>query len=183
MSTTTAPPLMFVGMTLPRDPDLYVRDHERNLRLSLADAAIEHHDRHIPWHFESFGPAKYGYKKRGAKYQRIKDRMGLPPLVSPNPKTSGNLKQEVTYHYQITATQTRSRLIMRLPFQGGTGRLRLKAGQVSLTSPQEQILNRIAELSVIAPDERAYLADFIAGRYAMRAKLPGNRKRVRAGSS
>lgn len=178
---TTAPPLMLVNMTLPRDPDLYVRDHERNLRLSLADAAIEHHDRHIPWHFEAFAPQKYGYKKRGSKYQRIKDRMGLPPLVSPNPKTSGSLKAEVAYHYQITSTQTRARLIMRLPFQGGTGRLRLRAGQVQLTSPQEQIVNRIAELSVIADDESAYLADFVGDRYAMRAKLPGTRRRVRAG--
>lgn len=180
MGTTTAPPLMIVNANLPRDPQVYVRDHATALRETLGESAKEHHDRHIPWHFEPFAPSKYGYIKRGAKYQKLKDRMGLPPLVGPNPKTSGNLKTEVESRYDITKTQTKATLKMRLPFKGGTGRLRLRPGQTELTSPQEQILHRIAELSAIAKDETKHLAAFIAHRYVERVNQPGVKRKIRA---
>lgn len=62
-------PKITTTVTLPRDPRLLVRDHNTILRETLREAAFEHHRRHIPWHFESFAPAKYGYARRGKKYQ------------------------------------------------------------------------------------------------------------------
>lgn len=174
----TRPPIVTGRMTLPRDPEVLLREHNRILRLSLADAAIEHHDRHIPWHFEHFAPAKYGYARRMAKYQRLKDTMGLPPLVSPSRYTSGRLRNEVRFHFRVTSTRKNARLIMRLPFKGGTGRVRLRPGQAKLKSSQEQVLARITELEAVAPDESRYLAKFIEERYAMRARLPSTGRKV-----
>lgn len=179
MSTTTAPPNTIVSTNLPRDPTVIVRDHAKALREALEATAVEHHDRHIPRHFQPFAAAKYGYQKRGAKYQRLKDKRGLPPLVGPNPKTSGDLYDEVTQRYRVTKTQYKSTLIMRLPFKGGTGRLRLRPGQTKLTTQQEQILHRIAELSVITSDEQKYLADFLGAKYTELVNRPGVRRRVK----
>jgi hypothetical protein len=178
---TTAPPLMQVNSTFPRDPRLYVRDHQTFLRETLRDAAAEHHTRHIPWHFEKFAAAKYGYQRRSSKYQARKDKLGLPPLVSPNPQTTGQLKTAMTQFREITATSTRSRLIMRLPFQGGTGRLKVIGGKLSTS--QQNVLARIAEMEAIADDERAHLAEFVGVDYARRANLPGVPYRTRMRTS
>jgi hypothetical protein len=173
-----SPPTLEVTTKWPRDPRLFVRDHGRFLRESLHDAMAVHHRRHIPWHFEPFAAAKYGYVKRRARYQARKDKLGLPPLVSPNPATSGQLRTAMTQFRQITATQTRSRLLLRLPFTGGTGRLK-KIGGGGLTSSQQNVMARIAEMEVIATDERDYLTNFIGVNYAHLANQPGTPYRVR----
>lgn len=175
--SSTAPPLLQVTGTFPRDPRLFVRDHQTFMRETLRAAAELHHERHIPWHFENFAASKYGYLKRSSKYQARKNKLGLPPLVSPNPRTSGQLRTAVTHFRQITATSTRSRLIMRLPFQGGTGRMRIVGS--ALSDQQKQVLARIAELQAIADDERAYLLEFIGTDYSRRANLPGVPYRIR----
>lgn len=172
-----SPPTLTVTTTFPRDPRLFVRDHGRFLRETLHDAMVVHHRRHIPWHFEPFAAAKYGYVKRRARYQARKDRLGLPPLVSPNPATSGQLRTAMTQFRQITATQTRARLLMRLPFTGGTGRMR-KLGN-KLTSSQQNVMARIAEMEVIAADEQEFLNQFIGANYAHLANQPGTPYRVR----
>lgn len=175
---STKPPTLSVTTTYPRDPRLFVRDHQTFLRDSLRETIVEHHTRHIPWHFEQFAAAKYGYAKRKAKYQARKDRLGLPPLVSPNRDTSGQLKTAMTQFRQVTATSTRARLILRLPFQGGTGRLKLTGG--SLSSSQKNILMRIAEMETIARDEHGHLMEFLGNVYTARANAPGVPYRVRS---
>lgn len=164
--------------TFPRDPRLYVRDHQTFLRDSLRETMVAHHERHIPWHFEKFAASKYGYLKRSAKYQARKDRLGLPPLVSPNRETSGQLKLAMTQFRQITATSTRARLILRLPFQGGTGRLKVTGGKLS--SSQRNVLQRIAEMEAVANDERQYLMDVLGQLYTARANAPGVPYRIRS---
>lgn len=174
--TSTAPPPLTVTTTYPRDPRLFLRDHQTFTRESLRSTAVEHHERHIPWHFEQFAAAKYGYARRSRKYQARKDRLGLPPLVSPA-ATSGQLRTAMTHFRQITATSTRARLIMRLPFKGGTGRLRVIGG--SLSQQQKQVLTRIAEMEAITPDEHQYLAEFTGREYTRLANMPGVPYRTR----
>lgn len=179
MADSFEPPKLVVTTTLPRDPRLLGRDHARNLNDTLREAAEEHHKRHIPRHFQSFAPAKYGYARRGTKYQRIKDRLGLPPLVSPYSLKQGRMPTQVAVmqQFKITATQKRASLKMRLPFSGGTGRLRVEGN--GLTDHQKALLRTIAELEAIAPDEQRYLNEFIHKRYGERANAPGTKYRVR----
>ena len=171
-------PTLTVTTSYPRDPRLFERDHARFMRDTLRDAMALHHTRHIPWHFEKFAPSKYGYLPRRSRYQARKDKLGLPPLVSPNPETSGELRTAMTQFRQITATQTRGRLILRLPFRGGTGRMK-KIGNGGLTQSQKNVMARIAEMEVIAADEREYLMNFVGANYAHLANQPGTRYRVR----
>jgi hypothetical protein len=176
------PPKPSVTTSLPLDPRLYVRRHNTNLRETLGLAAAVHHTRHIPWHFEQFAPQKYGYAKRNAKYQARKDRLGLPPLVSPNPRTSGQLRTAMTAFRTITKTKSRARLILRLPFKGGmTGVARFRQKRIGggLTSSQQQIMHRIAEMEAVASDEQQYINNFIEQEYARRANLPGTPYRIR----
>lgn len=174
--TSTAPPPLTVTTTYPRDPRLFDRDHKTFTRESLRAMAVEHHQRHMPWHFEQFAAQKYGYARRSRKYQARKDRMGLPPLVSPA-ATSGQLRTAITQFRQITATSNRARLIMRLPFKGGTGRLKVTGG--ALSNQQKQVLTRIAELEVIAPDEQQHLNEFMIDHYTRLANQPGVPYRTR----
>lgn len=173
-ATVAAGPLLIVETTLPRDPRLFVRDHGKFLNAAFRATAAEHHRRHIPWHFLPFASAKYGYRPRSKRYAAMKLRLGLPPLVF-----SGATRQKVTTERQITATQKGARLILRLAFEGGSGRLRIRRGQTSVSSAQQQILYRIAELQAIAPDEARYLADFLKQHYLAQANAPGVRYRVR----
>jgi hypothetical protein len=189
--TMVAPQLVVSG-TLPRDPALYARDHARFLRDTLRDTAVMHHREHIPRHFMHFAAAKYGYRprlsvvRRGKgrsrsgrlTYQQLKDQLGLPPLVSPR-VDGGKTRIAVTSTRQVTATQHRARLILRLPFRGGTGRFRMLPGQRQLTEQQQQVLERIAEIETISPDEQRTINAFIAREYAARANAPGVRTRLR----
>lgn len=180
MSESFEPPKLTVVTTLPRDPRLLVRDHNRILNETLREAAYEHHRRHIPWHFESFAAQKYGYHRRGKKYQRLKDRLGLPPLVSPFSQKQGRAPtfMFIRTNFQVTATSKRSTLKMRLPFGGGTGRLRIQGG--GLTDHQQALLMTIAELEVIASDEQQYLNQFVEQLYTKKANAPGQAYRVRS---
>lgn len=179
MSESFEPPKLTVTTTLPRDPRLLGRDHARMLNDTLREAAAEHHKRHVPRHFQAFAPAKYGYARRGSKYQKIKDRLGLPPLVSPYSLKQGRLPTHVAVmqQFNITATQKRATLKMRLPFRGGTGRLRVESN--GLSDHQKALLRTIAEIEAIAPDEQRYLNEFVHKKYAERANAPGTKHRVR----
>lgn len=179
MSDSFAPPKLTVTTSLPRDPRLHVRDHATFLRETLGEAAAEHHRRHVPRHFQPFAAAKYGYARRRLKYQRLKDRFGLPPLVSPLSRTQGRppTNLAVMTDFAITKTQKRSTLKMRLPFRGGTGRLRLTGN--GLSKPQKILLRTIAEIEFIAPDEQRALNEWIHRRYAQRVNEPGVKFKVR----
>lgn len=171
--TSIAPPPVTITATLPRDPRLLVRDHNRNMNDTLRDAAAFHHEQHIPRHFEPFARAKYRYARRTPGYLAIKRRLGRnTDLVF-----TGATKLAVTSTRQITATSKRSRLIMRLPFAGGTGKFRIFGN--SLSSAQKNILRIRAEIEVIADDEQRTINRRIGQEYTRRANLPGTKYRVR----
>ncbi|HAP39452.1 MAG TPA: hypothetical protein DCQ94_06810 [Nitrospira sp.] len=172
MSGATAGPILEVKGSLPRDPRLYIRDHGTFLREALKDAARFHHERHIPRHFEPFARAKYGYTSRSERYQKLKKRRGLPDLV-----WSGRTRAVVTQSRQITGTQKQARLILRLPFKGGTGRLRVRGARLS--AQQQNVLRIIAELQAIAADELKAVAGYVRDDYTRRANEPGTRYRIR----
>jgi hypothetical protein len=178
MSETFESPKLIVATSLPRDPRLLVREHNRILNDTLREAAFEHHRRHISWHFEPFAAQKYGYHRRGRKYQALKDRLDLPPLVSPFSLKQGRLPtfMFVRASFEVTATPKRSTLKMRLPFGGGTGRLRIRGN--ALTDHQQALLMTIAEIEAIADDEQQYLNRFIGQLYTKKANAPGQKYRL-----
>jgi hypothetical protein len=167
-------PIMSTELTLPKDPRLLVRDHATFLREAFGEAARFHHERHIPWHFESFAAAKYGYKKRSRRYQKRKDARGLPDLV-----WTGATRAVVKGSRQITKTQKGAKLILRLPFKGGTGNFRVMDGHLS--DPQKQVMERIAEIKAIASDEARAISEKVREDYTRRANEPGVKYRVRYG--
>lgn len=188
-----------------RDHDLYARDHTKFVREAYKAGATYHWKNHIPRHFMPFAAAKYGYKRRGSManagifeaaglnpwspgesrnqpYQAFKDKLGLPPNVF-----SGALRQmTTTVEPKIAATSTKgATLIMGVPpYAGGaTGRLRVKKGQTSISDQQRNILDRIAEMEVVAPDEHNTLGKVIAADYVRQANQPGVKKRTDVRSS
>ena len=175
MTGSTLPELQFSG-TFPRDMRLLVRDHGTFLRESLRETMQEHHERHVPRHFEPFASAKYGYLKRNKKYLERKKRAGYGSVDN---VLTGRTRSQVTSSRTITATQTRARLIMRLPIEGGTGRFKKLMPDGRLTDQQKQILARIEEIRAIAPDEERYLGQFLIEQYTKRANAPGVQYRVR----
>ncbi|OGT59922.1 MAG: hypothetical protein A3E01_10790 [Gammaproteobacteria bacterium RIFCSPHIGHO2_12_FULL_63_22] len=181
MAEDFSPPKLIVTTTLPRDPRLLVRNHGKHLNDTLRAAANWHHETHIPRHFQSFAPAKYGYARRGRKYQKLKDRLGLGPLVSPFSRRQGRLPTTlaVMQGFNVTATQKRATLKMRLPFRGGSGRLRVRGSGLSVH--QETLLRTIAEIEVISADEQRSINEFVHKDYADRANKPGQKYKVRTG--
>lgn len=175
MADSTIPELKFNG-TFPRDPRLLVRDHGAFLRESLRETMQEHHERHVPRHFEPFAAAKYGYLKRNRKYLERKKRQGFGAVDN---VLTGRTRSQVTSSRTITATQTRARLIMRIPIEGGTGRFKKLMPDGRLTDQQKQILARIEEIRAIAPDEERYLGQYLIEQYTKRANAPGVQYRVR----
>lgn len=184
-------------LTLPRDPALFERDHRRALREAFTSAAVLHHTRHIPRHFESFASTKYRYARRKAKYEARKQRLlgHRLPLVF-----TGRTRDTVTMLRTIRATPKGATLTMRLPIRGGTGRLvdaaararmiragrRVKPLSDRAINSQKVILQIIAELETISPDENEAIRREIADRYTERASLIKNvenrsRKRIRIG--
>src|SRR4051794_26211527 len=105
-------PLVEGLLTLPFDPALFTRDHNRFLRASFVDGADFHHQHHIKRHFEPFAGAKYGYQPRSRKYNAWKRRKygEAVDLVK-----TGETRAVVTTQRQITATPKGAKLTMRLP--------------------------------------------------------------------
>jgi hypothetical protein len=182
------------AITCDRDPRLYERDHNTFVRNAFRTAAEYHHKHHIPRHFQAFAAAKYGYAPRLSKanagvfeavglepwspgeprnqpYQTFKDKLGLPPNV-----LSGALRDEVTTQHSITATATKgAKLTMPMPdYAGGkSGNLRIRKGQESPTTQQQNILARQAEIETISPDEHNTLVGVMDDDYAKSANQPG----------
>ena len=52
------------------------------IRRGMMDMAHTWHKEMVPKHFQAGAERKYGYKKRGSKYQRWKQRRNKPPLVA-----------------------------------------------------------------------------------------------------
>ena len=157
-----------------------VRDHKRILRAAIYEALDFHHREHIPWHFQPFAHAKYGYNTRNKGYVARKVRLGLGDVDN---VASGATRETVTHERQITATSNGGRLIMRLPFRGGTGRFRLWHGATRLTAQQEQVIRRIEEIRAITPDESQANAAFLLQHYVALATAPGVKYRIRNRSS
>lgn len=192
-----AGPNIEVNLHFTHDPRLYVRHHKKFLRAAFVKAAEYHHVHHIPRHFQSFAAAKYRYKRRTSRvwvgifealgrfpwregekrrqpYQALKDRLGMPPLVF-----TGASRESVKTG-RITATPKGSTLHLRLALKGASGRFRFKAGQTHLTQQQREVVERIAELQTIAPDEQRTINALIQNVYNAQANAPGvpYRKRV-----
>jgi len=170
-----------VSTNIPADPD---RKTRAAVKAASIAGAEEHHRRHMPWHFEQFAAAKYGYSRRAPAYNELKQKLGL----SLNPLAfSGKTRSEILTSYVIKATGTRgASLHMKASLLGATsgkvldiaainrmladgrrshdrGRLmrllqRLKKNGGKLTAGQQQALARNAELTVIAADELNWIA-------------------------
>ena len=174
-------PKATVSTNLPQDSDR----HTRAATKAAAKAGAQvHHDRHMPWHFESFAPQKYGYEKRSPEYLELKRKLGLSPNSL---EFSGQLKSEIMSSYSITATGTRGAVLkMKASLLGATSgkvldiaaikrllaagnkahdhsRLQrllvrlLKSGG-KMTAGQQAAIKRNAELTAIASDELKFIA-------------------------
>lgn len=170
-------------LILPRDPALFERDHRKALRLAFAAAALVHHTRHIPRHFQAFASVKYRYARRSAKYEARKQRLlgHRLPLVF-----TGKTRDTVTMLKTIRATPKGATLTMRLPIKGGTGRLLdaaaaarlVRAGKRRATTftqkqvdSQRVILQIRSELEVISEDELKFIAQTIQDQYERQAGI------------
>lgn len=185
-------PIVTVTVKLARDPSLFQRDHNRFSRQANVKVAEFHKEHHIPRHFESFAGAKYGYWKRKPKYLKRKKR-----LVGEKPDNvfSGKSKRQIiSSHGTIRATPKGSRLILKLPIDGGTGRVLNEAAAARLFAAgkrknlgftkqqkqsQIQILHRVAELEAVSGDEVRTLARVRLEEYTRLANEPGTKKRIR----
>lgn len=141
-----------VSGNLPVDDSTPQRVLTVAVREAARAGAAYHHDKHIPQHFKSGAASKYGYRRRSARWQAFKRRVGASslPLVF-----TGATAQEITRERKITATSTRgATLRMRAALPGLTsGRFRLKAGQKRLSGHQERQLARVEEIKAITADE------------------------------
>ena len=160
----------------------------RKVRAAVKEAVIAaaktHHQRHMPWHFETFATQKYGYPQRSPAYNELKTKLGMAqrPLVF-----SGKTRAEILSSAKISATGTRgATLKMKCSLLGAnTGRVldvaaiermladarkahahprllrllaRIKKNGGKLTHGQENAIRRAEELKAIAADELKYLA-------------------------
>ncbi len=185
-------PIMTVNVSLPRDPALFVREHNRFSRAANVYAAEYHWRHHIPRHFEGFAAAKYGYFKRSSKYNERKLK-----IVGDKPDNvfSGRSQRQMTNSYpKIRATPKGSTLIMKMPIGEGSGRILDAAAAARLfaagkrknkgfterqATSQINIIRRVAEMQSVSTDEVAKLAQVRADEYVRLANQPGVRKRIR----
>ena len=181
-------PVITTTVTLPRDPAVFQRDHNRALRTACAYAAEYHHRVHIPRHFQGFAAAKYGYAKRSPRYIKWKERVikgadGKQDLVF-----SGMTRSEITKNRAISATPKGATLRMRIPISGGTGRLmdeaaRARTGRKALTiraiTAQRNIIMRVAEVEAISRDEINTLMGEVKRIYFEIVNQPHIRRRKR----
>lgn len=166
-------PVMTVTLVQP-DPRLMLRAHNRALRAAYRVAAEYHRDRHIRRHFEAFAPAKYGYLRRTARYQKYKANVygSTLDLVK-----TGATRAALTAPGAgvIRATPKGSTLSLKLPIKGGSGRIQSAAarqrlgrkalsrkGRIAVTN----VLARVAEVEAIAPDEINTLRKVVETAYA-----------------
>ena len=185
-------PLPKVSMTLPKDPRLFVVDHNRNLREANQQGMHLHHRRHIPWHFQTFAAVKYGYKPRNKKYlaRKLKQKGHLLPMVF-----SGASRAKAMAEHTVSGTPKGAKLTFNLAIKGGiTGRVvdaaaaaRLFAAGKRKTAGfsqkqidgQKNILMRVAEMQTIAVDEARAIAAEVKKVYVEGANKPGTKYRVR----
>ncbi len=163
------------------DPVLFVREHNRILREVNRQAAVYHHEKHMPDHFKMVGYTKYGISKRSSKYNKRKQKKY--GHVLPNVFT-GLTRQLVLSQRKIRATPKGARLEMRAAFRGGSGRIRWRAGmnRKQVDSAMEAI-KRVAELEATSQDEIVTLARLRGEWYARGVRLhiqSGGRIRKRA---
>lgn len=185
-------PITTITVSMPKDPALFTRDHNRFSRAANVAAADFHFQRHIPRHFEGFAGPKYGYWKRTKGYLKRKQKIvgNKPDLVF-----SGKSKRMVlSTTPTIRATPKGSTLILRLPIAGGTGNALDAAAAARLfaagkrknkgftqkqVNSQIQIQRRVHELQAVSADEARKLAEVRAQEYVRLANEPGVRRRIR----
>lgn len=187
-----AVPITIITVTMPRDPALFTRDHNRFARAANVAAARYHFDKHISRHFEDFAGAKYGYWKRTKGYLKRKKKIvgNKPDMVFSGKTKRMVLSSEPT----IRATPKGSTLILRLPIAGGTGKVldadaaarlfaagkrKNKGFTQRQVNSQVQIQRRVKELQAVSPDEVRKLMQVRADEYTRLANEPGVRRRIR----
>lgn len=169
-----------ISSTLPSDPD---RKTRAAIKEATAATAALHHERHLPWHFEPFAAAKYGYTPRSKQYtkRKLQAGRGNKPLVY-----TGLTKSEILSSRQIRSTGSRgATLILKATLEGITSGKFLKIEDVNrllaglrqdsarrkkmerlqarmaklrdMTDQQKQMARRHSEITAIAPDELNHL--------------------------
>lgn len=187
----TGIPIMTVELTLPRDPALFQRDHNRFMRAAMTAAAEYHWRQHMPRHFQKFAAAKYGYVPRSKKYNDRKIKIVGHQIDN---VLSGRSRREVTSKRTITATPKGARLKMVLPIKGGTGNLLDQAAAARLfaagkrqqkgftarqVNSQKSIIARVKELEAISADEIRANSRVIHDEYHRQATAPDTKRRIR----
>lgn len=164
------------------DPRLFVREHNKILREANREAAVYHHEKHMPDHFKMVGYGKYQIDKRSSKYNKRKQKKY--GHVLPN-VFSGMTRQLVLSQRRITTTPKGAKLEMRAAFKGGTGRIRWRKDMTrKAVDTALQAVKRKAELEATSQDEIETLAQLRAKLYVQGVKkhIEGGgriRKRVR----
>lgn len=165
------------------DPRIFLREHNRALRAANEEAAVYHHEKHMPDHFKMAGYSKYKIDKRSARYNKRKHRTVNHTL--PN-VFSGNTRREVLAARTIRATPKGARLQMRFSLKGGSGRFYVRRGMsLRQVSSQVQMMRRVAELEAVNDTELKTLGSEIQAAYIDNVNkhiAAGGRVRKRKGS-
>lgn len=185
-------PGITVTLTLPNDPRLFVSGHKRCMKEGNVASMHYHHRRHIPWHFQGFAGAKYGYQPRSRGY--IKRKIKAVGHTLPNVYTGASRTSATTSH-NVTPTQRGARLTFQLAIKSGrSGRVLDAAAAARLFAAgkrktagftdsqiegQKKIRMRIAEMQTIAVDELKAINEELARVYVAEADKPTTKKRVR----
>lgn len=176
-----------VTVTFAPPPEDLPRRHRKFLNNAHREAAEFHWKKHIPLHFDPSAFRRYGYAPRGRSYVKLKARLyGEEVARLPNVLT-GNTRRVFRTQRQITATASNARLILRLPFKGGSGRLLDAAalkrlGRSALSTRQingqRNIIARIAEMETVIPAEYSAIASVIEASYQRQADEAGVPRKV-----
>lgn len=172
-------PKVETSLRFSPDPSDLDRNHRKYMNTAHREAADLHHRKFMKRHFDYSAYRLYGYQSRGKKYNERKKRLFGHTL--PNVFT-GKSRREITTQRQITATPSGARLIMRLPIQGGSGRVLdekalKRLGRGALTKHQihgqQLILTRVAEMETVSEDEVQAFAKNVERSYGLQADAAG----------
>lgn len=112
-------------------PKQVAREFRKTAKESLAKVPLLWHAKFLPRHFESNAYARYKLPQRTKAYRRRKiKKLGADlPLVSPDPRTSGQLKRMALVGLRVSSTSKGAKgfikgpyyLAMNKPNKGGRG--------------------------------------------------------------
>lgn len=184
-------PKLTAQIDIKRDPALYESSHNKSMSAAWKGGAEFHHSNHMPRHFQAFAGAKYGYKKRSKKYNARKLRIVGHQIDN---VFTGKSRTEITTKRRIQGSPKGATLRMRLPISGGTGRLEDDAARARLHAAgkiksrkitnrqitgQKTIIERVAEMKAVAPDEFRTIGRVAKIKYVEQANAPTSKRRIR----